>query len=156
MSQIDTITKTVADLIEAYGIEGNGVAPTAAEWTAVLKQPEDQAITLINFFKFASQARYTNDNSETLPMTGQEAFQKYAEVSMPGLAKAGGKFLVTAPYGGTLVADPQTEEDWDLVVVGFYPNRTSFLALYADADYVNAFEHRKAALAKQKVLFCSG
>ncbi len=156
MPQIDTLPITAATLTNAYGIEGQGIAPTAAEWQAVLNQPEDQAITLINFFKFAEQAHYAEGANDPKALTGQEAFQKYAEVSMPGLAKAGGKFLVTAPYGGTLVADPQQDEDWDLVVVGFYPNRASFLALYADADYIKAFQHRRAALAKQKVLFCTG
>ncbi len=156
MLQTDNISEIVAQLTNAYGIEGDGVAPTASEWEAALSQPADQPITLINFFKFAEIASYGDDVPQTDQISGQAAFEKYGAVSMPGLAKAGGKFLVTAPFGGTLISDGKTTDDWHMIVVGYYPDRASFLSLYADPDYIQAFRHRRAALETQKVLFCRG
>ena len=156
MLQTTNTKEIVAHMIAAYGIEGNGVAPTAEEWEAVVSQPVDQPITLINFFKFKEIADYGPSNTNDARISGQEAFGKYAAISMPGLAKAGGNFLVTAPFGGIMINDGKDDKDWDMIVVGHYPNRASFLALYADPDYIQAFSHRCAALARQKVLFCTG
>ena len=77
----------------------------------------------------------------------------YAEVSMPALHKAGGKFLLVAPVEGMFAGVP---EDWDLVAIGSYPNTDALLALFEDGAYQAAFHHRTAACQRQKVLLCSG
>ena len=72
--------------------------------------------------------------------------------SIPGMARAGGTFLMVAPFEATLIGP---EEDWDLVAVGSYPNLQAFLDLYRDEAYRAAFRHRSAACARQKVLIAA-
>ena len=45
------------------------------------------------------------------------------------MAEAGGEFLFVGPYQGGFLG---SEEDWDLVAIGRYPNMQSLIALYAD------------------------
>ncbi|WP_421938200.1 DUF1330 domain-containing protein [Pelagibius sp.] len=68
------------------------------------------------------------------------------------MEKVGGRFLLLAPFESALMG---AEEDWDLVVVGTYPDSKALLALHEDADYRSVYPHRSAALERQKVFACS-
>ena len=85
--------------------------------------------------------------------TGQEAFDRYAAVSMPTMERCGGRFLLAAPFGGTFAGE---NEDWDLIVVGSYPNTRALFQLFEEDGYQKVFHHRTAACAKQKVLIVDG
>ena len=138
------VNSTLDALCAAYG-EGEG-APTRAQWEAVLRRDPDAPFALINFFKFREMAAYGDD---TLAISGQEAFQRYATVSMPAMMGAGGSFLLVGPHQGSLIGpDP----DWDMVAIGHYPNLQAFCALYHDEAYQTAFADRTAAVARQSVL----
>lgn len=113
---------------------------------AVLRRDPDAPFALINLFKFREMAAYGDD---TLAISGQEAFQRYAAVSMPAMMGAGGSFLLVGPHHGSLIGpDP----DWDMVAIGHYPDLQAFCALYQDAQYQAAFRHRTAAVARQSVM----
>ena len=142
----------VRRLLDHYGDGAGGAAPTAAQWRHVVERPADGPITLINFFKMRDRADYPEGSgAPEAPGSGEEAFARYAEVSVPSLDKVGGKFLLLAPFEASFLGE---EEDWDLVAIGSYPNTESLLALYEDPDYRAVFFHRAAACARQKVLIC--
>lgn len=159
----DTETN-VAQLCEWYGQSGlqstspnadhpSANHPNANQWARIFEKPADSPVTLINFFKLRDFAEYPTDTSEAdLGLSGQEAFGLYAAVSIPTMERIGGKFLLVGPYEGTFIG---TNEDWDLIAVGSYPNRQALLDLYSDPDYRAVFRHRTAACAKQKVIACS-
>ena len=136
-------------LLAVYGNGEDGSAPSRAQWSNLLDQQADNNITLVNFFKMRDQAAY-GDVDETAA-TGEEAFARYAEVSVPTVERVGGRFLLLGPCEGTLFG---AEEDWDLIAVGTYPSLHALMALMEDEDYQQACRHRSAALARQKVFIC--
>ncbi len=141
-------------LIEWYGDGQDGSCPTAHQWQRILERPADSPVTLVNLFRLREQAEYPPDcNVREEGASGQDAFDSYAAVSMPTMEKAGGRFLFVGPYEGMFLGE---EEEWDLIAIGSYPNVESFLALYTDPRYREAFAHRSAACAGQKVMVCAG
>ncbi|MCF8469597.1 MAG: DUF1330 domain-containing protein [Parvibaculum sp.] len=135
-------------LIAAYG-EG-GAAPAREQWQALLAVPEGTPVTLLNFFKLREVAHYPKGSAATA-CSGQEAFSRYSAVSMPGLEKAGGRFVLLAPFGASFIGET---EDWDFVAAGSYPDAASVLALFEDRDYREAYAHRAAACERQKTVLC--
>lgn len=136
----------VARLIDLYGGGADGASPTEAQWRALFARPFDQPITLVNCFALRDSADYGDAEG---PASGREAFDRYAAVSVPTLAKVGGRFLHVGPSAGTLVGEG---EPWDLLAIGQYPNLEALLALYEDEAYRAAYRHRVAACARQQVL----
>lgn len=141
------VNDTMQALLEAYGDGTDGTAPTREQWLRVLQRDPESSFSLVNFFKFRETAVY--GDTSTLAATGSEAFQRYADVSMPSMHKAGGEFLAVAPFAGSLLG---SEQDWDLIAIGKYPNLAAFAALYIDPEYIEAFKHRTAAISSQAVL----
>lgn len=149
-SQID---ESVQQLCAWYGDGHDGSSPKADQWRLILERPANQPITLINFFKFRSIAEYPQDNHQISEnISGQDAFNQYASISIPTMERVGGRFLLVGPYEGVFLGQ---DEDWDLVAIGSYPNLESFMGLHTDLDYRNAYCHRKAACEHQKVILCS-
>lgn len=144
----------IAQLLAWYGDGSDGAAPTKQQWAHVLSRPKERPITLVNFFKMRDEAIYPASSSyHQNPGTGEEAFARYAEVSIPTLAKIGGKFLSLGPFEKKFIG---TEEDWDVTAIAHYPNSSALIALYEDQNYRQAFNHRTAACAKQQVSLCTG
>lgn len=147
-----TITAKVLELAKTYDQWGDD-APTHAQWKAIAERPEDQPLTLINYFKFRAQAKYSGRIfSSSKGQSGQDAFAQYAAVSMPAMETAGGSFLHVAPFAGTFIG---AAEDWDMVAIGRYPDLDAFYQLYSSPEYQAAYGHRVAACERQKVLICN-
>tara|TARA_R110000868_G_scaffold194713_1_gene440338 strand:- start:128 stop:586 length:459 start_codon:yes stop_codon:yes gene_type:complete len=143
---------TVTEYIESYGRGGDGNSPTADQWARILERPVTDPLTLINFFKFRTRADYGDAVDTDTSVTGAEAFNRYANVSIPTMERVGGQFLHVGPFAGSFIG---ADEDWDLVAIGAYPNLEALNALYSDAGYRAAFIHRSAACERQKVLICA-
>ncbi len=141
------VNDTVQTLLDAYGDGSDGSAPTQEQWQRIFERDPRSGFSLVNFFKFRATADY-GDISKT-EVSGSEAFQRYADVSMPSMQKAGGEFLAVAPFAGCLLG---ADQDWDLIAIGKYPNLAAFTTLYTDPAYVKAFRHRTAAVANQAVM----
>ncbi|MBL4739376.1 MAG: DUF1330 domain-containing protein [Sneathiella sp.] len=149
MKNIET---RLAVLINVYGEGADEGTPTKAQWRHLLETESAGKTTLINFFKMRDTAEYPGTSIYAQnPGTGEQAFMRYAEVSVPTLEKVGGNFLLHGPFDGMFTGDA---EDWDVIVVGTYPNRGAVLALFENADYQSAFVHRSAACSRQKVFIC--
>ena len=154
-----------------YGNGDAGDCPTESQWKRIADFPPDKPFALINFFRFRSTALYsdrvgassegshagaspaTGNATNRTPLTGREAFDLYANVSVPTMERVGGQFLHVGPALGSLLGE---EERWDLVAIGRYPDLEAFLGLYGDPDYRRAFLHRKAACARQRVYITAG
>ena len=141
------VNETLNSLINAYGDGSDGKAPTPAQWRSVLEREPDRSFSLVNFFKFNEMADYGSEDEPDA--SGSDAFQRYAEVSVPTMQNAGGEFLAVAPFAGSFLGQDQ---DWDLIAIGKYPNLEAFLSLYMDPGYIQAFKHRRAAVADQHVV----
>lgn len=134
-------------LVDAYGDGTDGSAPTPEQWRRVLERDPDRPFSLVNFFKFNTTANY--GAQEEPHASGRDAFQRYADVSVPSMQAAGGTFLAVAPFAGSLLGE---EQDWDLVAIGQYPGLAAFISLYTNPAYVDAFRHRTAAVSNQSVV----
>ncbi len=143
-------TEIIEKFIDIYGDGLDGSSPTVDQWQHIFARDREQPITLVNFFKFREQSTYAGDQDYSC--TGEEAFARYAAVSMPSLEKAGGKFLMVAPIEAMFAG---SEEEWDLIAIGSYPKTASLIALFEDSDYQQAFFHRTAACEKQKVFIAT-
>lgn len=148
-----SFTERIERILQTWGTETSGL-PGKDAWATLAECPEDQAITLVNFFKMRERASYPNGVSTADgDVSGQEAFNRYASVSMPSLEKVGGKFLLVAPFAKTFIG---IAEDWDLVAIGSYPNPNALLSLFELDAYRRAYPHRTAACSNQKVSLCLG
>lgn len=103
-------------------------------------------VVLVNLFALREQATYTGGTDE--PCSGGEALMRYAAVSGDRLAAVGGTFLHQGAATRTLWGD----EEWDLVVVGRYPNGAAVLKLLQDPAYLEAYRHRRAAVSHQRIV----
>jgi uncharacterized protein (DUF1330 family) len=144
------VNALVDQMLEWYGFGLDGSAPQPAQWRRLFAGDWSQPVTLINFFKFAEHSQYPDGRDR---VAGPLAFERYSAVSVPALSAVGGKFLIAAPMAGSLMGD---EAPWDLVAIGTYPDRHALVSLYQNADYRAAYEHRRAACARQQVLIVNG
>jgi uncharacterized protein (DUF1330 family) len=103
-------------------------------------------LTVVNLFALNDTARYPS--GEECP--GVEAMRRYGAASGPCLEAAGGRFLSQALPTGVVWGDD--DGPWHLLVVASYPDAAAFWSLLADPDYRRAFTHRRAAVARQRVL----
>ena len=104
----------------------------------------DGPMTILNLFALVEEASY--DDGTTCP--GIEAMLRYSAVSGERLAAVGGAFVAQAlPTGAVWGHD----EEWDILVVATYPSVQAFWSLLADPIYGQAFVHRRAAVARQRV-----
>jgi len=111
---------------------------------AALTSAGDGPIVVANFFALHERARYDDDRTGS----GLEAMLRYSAVSGNRLAAHGGRFLTQALPAGTAWVE---DEAWDIFVVGWYPGVDAFWALLADPEYRDAYAHRRAAVARQRV-----
>jgi len=137
---------TIDNLINIYG-EGSNY-PSRSQWSKLLEGDMERPLTVVNFFKLRSQADTTIIADE---LTGQQAFEKYAETSVPKVAEVGGHFVLRGMVEGQFVGN--ASDDWPIIAIGHYPKRKDFLALINDSDYQKAFKYRQAAIEKQEVYF---
>ena len=109
-----------------------------------LRAAGDGPIVVVNFFALNETARYEDGP----PCSGLEAMLRYRAVSGDRLAAHGGRFVAQALSAGAVWG---VDENWDIVVVARYPGVDAFWALLADSAYQEAFVHRRAAIARQRV-----
>jgi uncharacterized protein (DUF1330 family) len=130
-----------ATLADHYGID-----PT------VLAAAPPGPVTAVNLFKLREVAAYPPGLARPAA-SGLEAMLAYAAVSAERLAAVGGRFLSQGLVVGSLWGDD--EVGWDLVVVADYPDAGAVRALLEDPQYRDAFEHRRAAVDRQRVVVSS-
>ena len=142
------VNTTVEHFLELYGDGESGNTPTRDQWKRVISREPNASFVLVNFFKLRAEAKYQESSNQSFA-SGEDAFARYAAVSVPAMTEAGGEFVSVAPFAGSFLGE---DEDWDLIAIGKYPNLESFLSLYRNPKYIEAFEHRIAAVLKQAVL----
>lgn len=137
---------SIEELISIYG-EGKNY-PTRNQWQMLVDGDLDAPLTVVNFFKLRDVADLNLINEE---ISGEQAFTKYAQTSVPKVEKVGGHFLLRGVVEGDFIGD--NIENWHIMAIGHYPKRESFLQLLSDEDYKKAFKYRQAAVENQNVFF---
>lgn len=131
---MQTITiDRIETMLQSYSQMGVDGLPKKSAWTQLISLDSGQPISLINFFKFGDTALYPDgfDRNAT-DVSGKTAFDRYAAVSGDCLTRAGGRFLLVAPFGSNMMG---RDKEWDLVAIGSYPNASSLLSLFEQQEY---------------------
>jgi uncharacterized protein (DUF1330 family) len=107
---------------------------------------------MLNLLRFRDVADYIA-NPELMPsepISGQEAYQKYIDHTLPFLVESGGD-LAFLGEGGNYLIGPQ-EEKWDLVMLVRQKSLSDFMAFSSNQEYLDGMGHRTAALEDSRLL----
>ncbi|MFE8072323.1 DUF1330 domain-containing protein [Marinobacteraceae bacterium S3BR75-40.1] len=132
----------------------NTVNPTRDQLETILAQvPMDQPVVMLNLLRFREQAQYAGDSAHS-PVTGREAYQRYAAVAQKKLVEIGARVEWAGRSLGTLIG-PE-EKPWDEVFLVRYPTAQAFFNMLSMPDYQAAAEHRTAALEDSRLIVTQG
>lgn len=113
------------------------------------EKSDDSAIVMINLLRYRDRAQYP-PGAAAHPCSGREAYRRYAAAVTPMITDVGGKVLWSGSVQRTLIG-PE-DEAWDDAILVEYPSRRAFLAMISQANYLEAAEHRTAALADSRLI----
>jgi len=127
--------------------------PTATQLEDFRNADQSTPITMVNLLKFREIANYEDaDTTGAQPVSGREAYQRYASVALSKIRQNGGSIEYLAPSEQCFVGDQQ--DDWDQVVIVRYPSRAAYLSGFDSPEYQAAIVHRVAGLEKRMLLQC--
>ena len=107
---------------------------------------------MLNLLRFREVADYSAhpELAPPSPISGREAYQKYAEHTLPFLQESGGEVLFSGHAGAYLIG-PEADR-WDLVMLVRHRSAQVFLAFASNTDYAAGLGHRIAALEDSRLL----
>lgn len=109
-------------------------------------------VVMLNLLKFKEVADYTNleQLQPSSPVSGEEAYQRYMDGTLPELEKAGSKIIYYGKAGSFLIG-PDTET-WDAVLLVEHQSVLKFMEFAQNEDYLKNAGHRTAALEDSRLL----
>lgn len=107
---------------------------------------------MLNLLKFREIADYSDSPhlDPGIPISGQEAYDRYIEHTLPFLDEIGSE-LIFSGQGGHFVIGPQ-DESWDLVLLVKHPSVAKFMSFAGNEGYLKIAGHRTAALQDSRLL----
>lgn len=128
------------------------IEPTQEQGVAYFSKAPAGPVVMLNLLRFREVADYANhpELAPASPISGREAYQRYAEHTLPFLAEAGGELLLQGEARHHLIGP--TDERWDLVLLVRYPSAQVFLSFASNAAYLAGLGHRTAALEDSRLL----
>lgn len=131
------------------------ISPTEAQINALLENPPEGGIRMLNMLKFREHAQY-EDGSDGGCRNGMEAYLRYGAALGEGLLEAAGATIFySEPVVGGVIGD-DSATDYDVVAIIHYPNVQAFLTMTSSPEYQEAARHRTAGLERQLLICCSG
>lgn len=131
----------------------DSIQPSKEQMRTFAAANRDQPIAMINLLKYRDVAEYA-EGSDFAPCSGKEAYLRYGAVAFQKVSSLGGKILLGLSVQQVFIGD--TNDDWDDVVIVYYPSRQAFLNMLEMPDYQAAHVHRDAGLLKTRLLQCDG
>jgi hypothetical protein len=119
---------------------------------AFFSRPSSGPIVMLNLLRFRAWANYSA-NPELEPsvaITGEAAYRKYMEHTLPHLERSGGAVLFYG-RGGQFLIGPSAER-WDAAMLVRQTSVSSFLAFATNTAYAAGLGHRIAALEDSRLL----
>ena len=109
-------------------------------------------VVMLNLLRFRDVADYGSrpDLAPDEPISGREAYRKYALHTLPLLEAAGGSLLYSG-NGGEFLIGP-TGRGWDRVLLVRHKSVQAFMAFASDKAYIEIAGHRTAALEDSRLL----
>jgi len=109
-------------------------------------------IVMLNLLRFRAVADYSAspELAPDQPVSGEEAYRKYIEHTLPFLEKSGGEIFFMGKAGKFLIGP--TSEIWDVVMLIRQKNVESFMAFESNREYMAGIGHRTAAVEDSRLL----
>lgn len=128
------------------------IEPTQEQGAAFFGNPPQGPVVMLNLLRFRDTADYSAhpELAPDSPISGAEAYKRYARHAMPLLERAGSEVLFSGSAGAHLIGP--TEERWDMVLLVRHPSAQEFLAFASDEEYLAGLGHRTAALEDSRLL----
>jgi uncharacterized protein (DUF1330 family) len=108
------------------------VDPTGHDLKRFLAEDDGNPVTMLNLLRFK-------------PGGGRESYNKYAAAIVPFLQQVGGHVVYFGDTATPLV-QPDTNNDWNAVLIVRYPSRAAFSEMVADPGYQQITHLRTEAL----------
>jgi len=128
------------------------IEPTQEQGVAYFGNPPAGPVVMLNLLRFREVADYSRspELAPETPISGREAYERYAAHTIPFLTEAGGELLFQAQSGHHLIGP--TDERWDMVLLVRYPSAQVFLTFASNTAYLAGLGHRTAALEDSRLL----
>lgn len=109
-------------------------------------------VVMLNLLRYRDTADYstTPELAPSSPISGEAAYRKYMEHTLPHLEASGGRILFFGRGGPFLVGPPH--ERWDAVMLVEQSSAAAFLAFASNPAYLAGIGHRTAALEDSRLL----
>ncbi len=126
--------------------------PTQASAEALIRRRIDGPIMMLNLLRFRDVANYSADPelAPDEPISGAEAYRRYAERTMPYLIANGGEVVLDGTAGQFFIGP--SEERWDHVLLVRHSSLDNFFAFASNPGYLAGLGHRTAALEDSRLL----
>lgn len=112
------------------------------------KIPDGQAFALVNLLLYKEWAHYP-PGTVTEKLTGQQAYERYSELSVPFVNEVGGVPMWRGAFGVNLIG-PE-DERWDEILIMQYPTRSAFERMLGNPEYTKILFHRTAAVKDSRL-----
>lgn len=124
---------------------------TQASGRAFVTRAVQGEIVMLNLLRFRETADYSANPhlAPDVPISGAEAYDRYAAHTLPLLRASGGDVLFRGDGGAFLIGP---EERWDSVMLVRQSSMQAFLAFANDEAYLAGVGHRTAALEDSRIL----
>jgi uncharacterized protein (DUF1330 family) len=128
------------------------IVPTPQAGAAFFGAPPQGPVVMLNLLRFREVADYTKrpDLAPSSPISGEEAYRRYAAHAIPLLHEAGSEVLFQGKSRPYLIGP--SDERWDMVLLVRHRSAQDFLAFASNEAYLAGAGHRTAALADSRLL----
>lgn len=128
------------------------IEPTAEQAAAFFGNPPEGPVVMLNLLRFREVADYSKSPklAPDSPISGAEAYQRYAAAVAPLLVQAGSELVFSGDAAGYLIGPAANR--WDLVLLVRYTSAQAMFAFVSSADYQAIGGHRTAALEDSRLL----
>lgn len=130
----------------------NAVLPRGDQLQHLLGLGGDAPIVMLNLLKFHDRARY--DEPGHPDISGREAYMLYGGPMKALVEGKGGKMHFNARVDALVIGE--VEDLWDVAAIMEYPSRAAFVAIATSPEVQALGHHRKAGLAGQLLIQCTG
>jgi len=126
--------------------------PSESAAREFFSRPAPGPVVMLNLLRFRDWADYsaTPVLCPASRITGEAAYRKYIDHTLPFLEASGGSVLFLG-RGGPFLIGP-SDEHWDAAMLVSQANASSFLAFASNKEYLAGLGHRVAALVDSRLL----
>lgn len=126
--------------------------PTQEAGRAFVMRGMTGSVVMCNLLRFRAVADYSAHPAlaPDMPVSGEAAFQRYIDHTLPFLHASGGELLFLG-RGGPFLIGPAYER-WDCLMMVRQSSAKAFLAFATHHDYLAGIGHREAALEDARLL----